>query len=315
MRPSYVIIGNGIAGVTAAETLRADDAECALTIVADDPFPVYYRPALKDFLSGKLVEEKLWARPTTFYQEWDIRFLHAHVTDLNTRQHLLRLHTGKTLQYDKLLLANGARPRTLACPGLNLNGVFTLRSIADYQQILQRLAGVRNVVVCGSGTLALESAETLVGRGYAVTHLLRGQRLWSEVLDAVASDMVLQEERRFGIEVCTGEEIAQIVGQNGEVSGVQTTSGRQIPCELVLIAVGIEPALEFLRASGVACGRGVKVDNTMRTNIPDIYAAGDIIESVGGSERATACPGSVVPGDPAGSSRGPEYDGRVSVVP
>ncbi|HXR64590.1 MAG TPA: FAD-dependent oxidoreductase, partial [Ktedonobacteraceae bacterium] len=280
MRPSYVIIGNGIAGVTAAEALRAEDAECELTIVAEEPFPVYYRPALKDFLGGHLAEEKLWARPTTFYQEQNIRFLPARVTALNAQQHLLRLHNGKTLQYDKLLLANGARPRTLACPGLNLDGVHTLRSVSDYQEILQRLERVQQVVVCGSGTLALESAETLAQRGYAVTHLLRGQQLWSEVLDAVASDMVLQEERRAGIEVCTGEEIAQIVGQDGEVCGIRTTLGREIPCEMVLIAVGIEPTIAFLRGSGVACGRGVKVDDCMRTSVADIYAAGDVIETV-----------------------------------
>ena len=279
MQSSYVIIGNGIAGVTAAEILRAEDAECMLTIVADDPFPAYYRPALKDFLGGHLAEEKLWARPSTFYQEHDIRFLPARVTQLNAQQHMLRLHNGRTLQYDRLLLASGARPRTLACAGLNLNGVFTLRTVSDYQRILQRLEGVHHVVVCGSGTLALESAETLAQQGYAVTHLLRGQLLWSEVLDAVASDMVLQEERRAGIEVCTGEEVAQIIGQDGEVCGVRTTRGRQLPCELVLIAVGIEPALDFLRGSGVAYGRGVKVDNGMHTSVPDVYAAGDIIET------------------------------------
>lgn len=280
MPESYVIIGNGIAGVTAAEVLRAEDTECALTIVAEDPFPVYYRPALKDFLSGKLAEEKLWARPSTFYQERDIRFLPTRVTGLNPRQHTLRLHNGKTLQYDTLLLAQGARPRTLTCPGYNLEGVFTLRSVTDYQHILHRLEKVQNVVICGSGTLALESAETLAQRGYQVTHLLRGQRLWSEVLDGVASDMILQEERRAGIDVGIEEEITRIVGQDGEVCGVFTTRGRQLPCELVLIAIGIEPRIDFLRDSGVACGRGVQVDAHMRTSVPDIYAAGDVTENI-----------------------------------
>lgn len=280
MPASYVIIGNGIAGITAAEVLRAENAECALTIVAEDPFPVYYRPALKDFLAGKLVEEKLWARPTTFYQEHDIRFLPARVTALNPAQHALRLQNGKLLAYDTLLLASGARPRRLTCPGHDLGGVFTLRSVADYQHILNRLERVRQIVVCGSGTLALESAETLAARGYEVTHLMRGQRLWSEVLDAVASDMILQEERRAGIEVSTEEEITRIIGQDGEVLGVCTTRGRQIPCQLVLVAIGIEPNLELLNGSGVVCGRGVQVDRFMRTSVPDIYAAGDIIESV-----------------------------------
>ncbi|HEV2583884.1 MAG TPA: FAD-dependent oxidoreductase, partial [Ktedonobacteraceae bacterium] len=137
----------------------------------------------------------------------------------------------------------------------------------------------RRVVISGSGTLALESAEILRHRGYEVTHLLRGQTLWSEVLDPVASDLVLEEERRDGIDVRTGEEIAEIVGRNGQAAQVVTTRGERIACELVLIAIGIEPLIEFIRASGIACGRGVQVDSGMRTSVPDIFAAGDVIET------------------------------------
>src|SRR5260370_15728803 len=208
---SYVIIGNGIAGVTAAEILREQDQASSITMIADDPFPAYYRPALKDFLGGRLPEEKLWARPATFYKEQRIRFLSARVMSINPTQHLLLLHNGATVHYDTLLLANGARSRTIECSGLNLAGVSTLRTVADYQEILHRLENVQRIVVCGSGTLALESAETLRHRGYQVTHLLRGKTFWSEVLDPVASDMVLQEEQRDGLEVRCEQEIAVIV--------------------------------------------------------------------------------------------------------
>ncbi len=276
---SHVIIGNGIAGVTAAEILREEDSTCDITIVADDPFPAYYRPALKDFLGGHLLEEKLWARPATFYRQQRIRFIPARVTHIHPSHHVIQLHNGTSINYHTLLLANGARSRRLACSGLDLAGVSTLRTVADYQEILRRLESVGRVVVSGSGTLALESAETLRHCGYRVTHLLRGRTLWSEVLDSVASDMVLQEERRDGIDVRIEEEIAQIVGKDGQVSGVLTTRGEHIPCELVLIAIGIEPLIDFIRNSGIACGRGVKVDNRMRTSESDIYAAGDVIET------------------------------------
>ncbi|HEU0001867.1 MAG TPA: FAD-dependent oxidoreductase [Ktedonobacteraceae bacterium] len=278
-QPSYVITGNGIAGITAAELLRAEDAACSITIVADDPYPVYYRPALKDYLGGRLPEEKLWARPATYYREQRIRFVPGRIVGIDTRQHLAHLHNGKRIAYDRMLLANGARPRSLSCPGLDLAGVSTLRTIADYQEILRRLPSVNRVVVVGSGTLALESAETLRHRDYEVTHLLRGNTLWSEVLDPIASDMVLQEERRDGIDVRTGEEIREIVGKNGQVSAVITTGGEYIACELVLIAIGIEPLVDFIRASGITCGRGVKVDSGMRSSDPHIFAAGDVIES------------------------------------
>jgi NADPH-dependent 2,4-dienoyl-CoA reductase/sulfur reductase-like enzyme/Fe-S-cluster-containing hydrogenase component 2/CRP-like cAMP-binding protein/pSer/pThr/pTyr-binding forkhead associated (FHA) protein len=276
---AYVIIGNGISGVTAAEILRAEDGSCSITIIADDPFPAYYRPALKDYLGGRLPEENLWARPATFYQEQRIQFIPGRVVGINALQHLLQLQNGKQIGYAKLLLANGATPRKLTCPGLNLAGVTTLRTVADYQEILRRLSHVNRVVVCGSGTLALESAETLRHRDYQVTHLMRGETLWSEVLDPIASDLVLHEEGRDGIDVRTGEEIAEIVGKKGRVTGIITTHGEHIPCEMVLIAIGIDPIIDFIHTSGIACGRGVKVDNGMHTNTPDIYAAGDVIET------------------------------------
>ncbi|HET8852114.1 MAG TPA: NAD(P)/FAD-dependent oxidoreductase, partial [Ktedonobacteraceae bacterium] len=147
------------------------------------------------------------------------------------------------------------------------------------REVLRRLGSASRIVVCGSGTLALESAETLQQCGYEVTHLLRYHALWSEVLDATASDLVLQEERRAGVDVRIGEAIRQIVGRNGQVSEVITSSGAHIPCDLVLIAIGIEPIIDFIQASGITCGRGVKVDAAMRTSAADIYAAGDVIET------------------------------------
>ncbi len=276
---SYVIIGNGITGVTAAETLRAADATCAITIIADEFFPVYYRPALKDYLAGRLSEEKLWARPSTFYQQQQVRFVPGHVVNIQARQHAVQLHTGQSVTYDQLLLAHGARARQLGCPGQNLAGVMTLRTVADYQQILLRLPDTKRIVVCGSGTLALESAEALRHLGYEVIHLLRYKTIWPEILDATASDLVLQEERRDGIDVRIEEEIAEIVGAQGQVTAVVTTQGSRIPCDMVLVAIGIEPYVDFARASGIACGRGIQVDAAMRTNISAIYAAGDVIET------------------------------------
>jgi NADPH-dependent 2,4-dienoyl-CoA reductase/sulfur reductase-like enzyme/pSer/pThr/pTyr-binding forkhead associated (FHA) protein len=278
-RISYVIIGNGIAGVTAAEILRSEDSAAGITVIADDPFPVYYRPALKDYLAGRVREDKLWARPSSFYQQQNIRFLPERVVAIQAGQHTVQLQSGRQIAYSRLLLANGARPSRLTCPGLDLAGVTTLRTVGDYQGVLSRLITVRRVVVSGSGTLALETIETLHHRGYHVTHLLRRRTLWSEVLDATASDLVLQQERRDSIDVRSEEEIAEITGKQGQVTGVVTTQGRHIPCELVVIAIGVEPIIDFIKASGIPCGRGVKVDAAMRTGAPDIYAAGDVLET------------------------------------
>jgi Fe-S-cluster-containing hydrogenase component 2/CRP-like cAMP-binding protein/thioredoxin reductase len=249
-------------------------------MIADEFFPAYYRPALKDYLAGRVDEEKLWARPSSFYQQHNLRFVPGHAVGIQPVQQYVQLHDGQRIPYDKLLLANGARARPLNCPGQNLGGVTTLRTIGDYQQILKSLPNTRRVVICGSGTLALESAEALRHQGLEITHLLRYKTIWPEILDATASDLVLQEERRDGIEVFTEEEIASIAGTNGQVKEVLTTRGRHLPCDLVLIAIGIEPLLSLVQNSGIACGRGIKVDASMRTNVHNIFAAGDVVETL-----------------------------------
>jgi NAD(P)H-nitrite reductase large subunit len=278
-KSSYLIIGNGIAGVTAAEILRNEDSAADITVIADDPFPVYYRPALKDYLAGRVREDKLWARPNSFYQDHHIRFLSDRVVGIQAGQHTIQMQSGRRVAYDRLLLANGGRASRLTCPGTDLAGVTTLRTVANYQTVVSNLAKARRIVVSGSGTLALETIETLRHRGYQVTHLLRRRTLWSEVLDATASDLVLQQERRGGVDVRLEEEIAEVMGKNGEVSGVITTRGARIPCDIVIIAIGVEPIIDFIKSSGIPCGRGVQVDSAMRTSAPDIYAAGDLLET------------------------------------
>ncbi len=284
---SYLIIGNGIAGVTAAEILRNENSAADITVIADDPFPVYYRPALKDYLAGRVHEDKLLARPNSFYQDHHIRFLSDRVVGIQAGQHTVQVQSGRNVAYNRLLLANGARASCLNCPGIDLIGVTTLRTVADYQAVMSQLGTSRRIVVSGSGTLALETIETLRHRGFQVIHLLRRRTLWSEVLDATASDLVLQQERRDGVDVRLEEEIVEVTGKNGIVSGVITTSGVRIACDMVIIAIGVEPIIDFIKSSGIPCGRGVQVDNTMRTSAPDIYAAGDILETTDTITRRT----------------------------
>ncbi|HEV2581035.1 MAG TPA: FAD-dependent oxidoreductase, partial [Ktedonobacteraceae bacterium] len=287
MPEQYVIVGNGIAGMTAAEILRDENDAADITVIADDPFPVYYRPALKDYLAGRVREEKLWARPNSFYQDRRIRFVAERVERIQVGQHVAQLANGRQVGYSRLLLASGARASRLSCPGINLAGVTTLRTVADYQEVQQQLNQARHIVVSGSGTLALETIETLRHRGFGVTHLLRKRTLWSEVRDATASDLVLQQERRDGVDVHVEEEIAEITGKDGRVTGITTSSGARIPCEIVIIAIGVDPIVDFVKSSGIPCGRGMKVDAAMRSNAPDIFAAGDILETTDASTGRT----------------------------
>lgn len=277
-RRSFVIIGNGIAGITAAETLREEHPTAAITLIADSPLPVYTRPALKDYLAGRADEASLYARRRSFYAEQDIHFVLDRAIDIETGAHTLHLRSGRQMRYDRLLLATGARARRLTCPGADLAGVVTLRTLADYQSALQLLAQARNAVVVGDGPVALETVEALRRRGARVAHLLRGRHAWPSMLDATASELLLRQERCGEVEVRVGDEVAEIAGWQGHVAGILTKSGARIPCDLVVTAIGSEPVIDYLAESGLACGRGVRVDHSMRTSAPDVFAAGDVAE-------------------------------------
>src|SRR6266566_901853 len=288
---SYVIVGGGIAGVTAAETLRNEEPSAEITVIADTPLPAYYRPALKDYLAGRVTEDTLYVRRRSFYADLGIHFMLDRAVRIAVNQHALQLSSGRQVGYDRLLLATGARASRLSCPGSDLAGVITLRTIADYQAALRLLQTARRVVVCGSGSLALETVEILQHRGIQVTHLLRSRRLWKDILDRTASELVLHQEEQDGVDIRVEEEIAEVIGKKGDggqVLGIITKNGARIPCDVVVTAIGIEPAVDFMKESGIACGRGVKVDHAMRTSIPDIFAIGDAAETsdpVTGRER------------------------------
>lgn len=275
----YLILGNGIAGITAAETLRAEHPEADITLLTDEPYRAYYRPALKDYLAGHVQEALLWARPASSYQDLRLHVVMGHVTTIVPEQHLVVLHTGQRIPYSRLLLATGAPATHLTCPGAHLSGVLPLHTLADYQELLHRLPSVKRILICGGGTLALETAEILHTRGHAVTHLIRRRTLWSEVLDTTTSDLVLQQERRSGVEVHVEEEIAEVIGKDGQVTGVVTRTGKHFSCDVLIAAIGITPRLDFLQQCGIACGLGVRVNAHMQTSVPDIYAAGDVIET------------------------------------
>lgn len=279
-RLSYVIIGNGIAGVTAAETLRQEQPSAEITIIAETPTPACHRPVLKDYLAGRVSEEVLFARRPSFYADKDLRFLLDRVIDIDVAQHQLVLHRGQGMSYDRLLLATGARSRRPTCPGNDLAGVLTLRSITDYQVALRFLEIARRVVVYGGGPLALETVDTLRQRGLHVTHLLHRRQLWSDMLDRTASELILHQEQQAGVEVRIEDEIAEIIGKQGRVMGIVTRNGARIPCDMLVMAIGSEPVIDFIKASGISCERGVIVDHAMRASAAGVYAAGDVAETL-----------------------------------
>lgn len=277
----YIVIGDGAAGTTVAQSLRAADKSATIAIVSDDPHAAYFRAALTNYLLGELREEQVWAVPPTFYEEHAIHRALARVAKVDTQRSLLWLaQGGRPIGYDSLVIASGARARPPTFEGAWLPGVMTMRTLQDVHRVMDliQLKGLRTAVIIGGGPLALEWAHGLAHRGVKVVLVVRDTRFLPSAIDNVASDLLLARLRSAGVQVRLGDEVlAAMPGPQGRIAGVTLKSGERVACELLGVAIGVIVNSEFLEGSGIklAPNGGIEVDDQMRTNLPNIYAAGD----------------------------------------
>ncbi len=276
MSEHFVIVGAGQAGVQAAATLRQKGFDGQLTLIGDEPYHPYQRPPLsKKFLAGELSIERLLIRPPRFFADKDINLL------LNTRVQALELQTrrlllgdGRTLGYDKLLLALGSRPRRLAVPGHDLSGIHYLRNIDDVVAIRRDLQPGRQLVVVGGGYIGLEVAAIAIQLGLQVTVIEALDRLMARVVSPVVSRFYQQRHEAAGVTVRCDTPVAAFTGGK-KVSGVRTAGGAEFPCDLVIAGIGVAPETRLAASAGLACDNGISVDELARTTNPRVFAAGD----------------------------------------
>ena len=277
--PSHVvIIGAGHAGGTAAALLRQYAFEGAITLIGDEPIAPYQRPPLsKAWLKGEADAEALMLKPESFYGEHaiDLR-LSTHASAIDRATRTVTLGDGKTVSYDALILATGARARRLAIPGADLAGVLELRSAADAEKLKAALGHGRRLAVIGGGYIGLEAAAS--GRALAaeVVVIEREARLLARVACEVLSSFFQSYHEAKGVKFELGAEIVAIEGQDGHVAGVRLADGRLIACDAALVGVGALPNDELARESGLLCSNGVEVDLEARTSDPAIFAIGDV---------------------------------------
>lgn len=278
----FVIIGDGAAGLSAAEELREHDPVASIGVFTEEPTPSYFRAALTNYLLGELREDQLWATSADFYDALSIRRVFGRVVGIDTQRSLIWDTSSPTpTPYDRLLVASGGRPRAPSFDGAHLPGVLTLRTLQDARTVVEFLGFRRlaRAVVLGGGALGLEWAHALKERGVAVTLVEQAPRLLPQALDEVASDLLAARLRQGGIEVLLGEEVAGAhAGPDGLLRGVALRSGRFLECGLCAAALGVVPNTEFLRGSGLTLSpRGSLVaDARMVTNVPNVWAAGDV---------------------------------------
>jgi len=273
---AIVVVGAGQAGLQVAESLRKGGHDGALTLVGDERHPPYQRPPLsKKYLGGDFADERLQFRPREHYVKLDVSLeLGARAASLDRAGSRVLLADGRALAYDGLALTTGARVRPLPVPGGDLPGVCLLRGLDDAQQLKQRLAGARRVVVVGGGFIGLEVAATAREHGCDVHVVEALDRLMARVMPPLLSGFFADLHRGRGVELHLGAGVDAIV-ETATGLAVRLAGGSLLEADLVVAGIGVLPNQELAAAAGLACDRGIVVDEYARTSDPMIVAAGD----------------------------------------
>jgi NADPH-dependent 2,4-dienoyl-CoA reductase/sulfur reductase-like enzyme len=274
------ILGNGVAGVSTALRLRALRPDWRITIVSGESTHHYSRPALMYVFMGHMRYADTKPFPDTLWAERRIDLVRDWVTAIDVERHELTPHRGTPIHFDKLVIATGSKPNKFGWPGQDLPGVQGLWGLYDLQLLNENVKHAARAVVVGGGLIGIELAEMLHSRGLDVSILVREESYWSNILPAEESQMVNAAIRASGMDLRLETELAEIVGVAGRVGAVVTKAGERIDCGLVGLTVGVSPNVDVAKGSGIDVGRGVLVDRSLRTSVPDVFAAGDCAEIV-----------------------------------
>lgn len=273
-----VIIGNGIAGVTAARHIRKK-SEHRITIISSETSHFFSRTALMYIYMGHMKYEHTKPYEDFFWKKNRIDLLFDHVNKVTTDTKTLSLKSGAELKYDTLIIASGSTSNKFNWPGQNLKGVQGLYSYPDLQLMEESSKGLKKAVIVGGGLIGIEMAEMLATRNIKVTFLVREPEFWSVVLPLQEANLISRHIRSHHIDLKLTTELKEIKGDmQGNVNKVITSTGEEIDCQFVGLAVGVSPNIRFLKDSGIATNRGVLVNKYLETNIADVYAVGDCVE-------------------------------------
>ena len=283
-----VIIGNGIVAISAVEAIRQLNRDCEITIVSKEREPAYTPCFLYRYVTGEIGKKRLYIRGDDFYDANRIKIISgAAVAEVIPDDSRVRLSNGTGLGYNRLLIAAGSNPVIPKIQGIDGDGVFTFKTISDADRILSKIKKDREVVVIGAGFIGLEIAEALCIKGCRVTVVEREDRILPRMLDSEMAEIVQRHIEKNGIKILTTKEVVLVKrGFGNKVKGVMLNDGKTIPCDMVIASVGVKPNLEMLKNGSIKTNQGILVDDRMRTNISNIYAAGDIAEiEIGGIRK------------------------------
>ncbi len=279
----HVIIGNGVAGVTAALKLRERDPDAEISIISGESDYFFSRTALMYAYMDQMDLAALEPFERKVYTKQNIRLIKDWVTDLDAKSQTLKLKAGSTVKYDKLLLATGSTANPVSWPGSEnvKEGFVNFVSLQDLQACERLTPSTRHAVVVGGGLIGIELVECLRHHGVGVTFLVREPWYWPVALDQQEATMIAEHIRGHGVDLRIKDEIERVAADStGRISSATTKSGEKIECQMLGIAAGVRPAVEWLRnvTTPPELGRGIIADASFATSLPNVYAAGDCAE-------------------------------------
>lgn len=270
-----VIIGNGISGVTAARYIRKQ-SDKRITIISAETDHFFSRTALMYIYMGHMKYEHTKPYEDWFWKKNRIELLRDYVQRIDFGTKTLFLAENESLQYDKLILAVGSKPNKFGWKGENLEGVQGLYSYQDVELLEKNTENIERSVIVGGGLIGVELAEMLHSRNINVSFLVRETNFWGSVLPEPESKLIGRHLQENHIDMRFSTELDEIIGdESGRVKAVKTKQGKTIDCQLVCLAVGVRPNIDFLKSSDLATDKGILVNEFLETNIPDVYALGD----------------------------------------
>ncbi len=273
-----IVIGGGQAAASFAAKLRELEPSCAITIIGDEPSLPYQRPPLsKKYMTGEMTADRLLLRPPQWYGEAGITCqLSSTVAAISPKSKTITLSSGEVLDYDKLLLATGATPRTLPQSiGGGLEGVYTLRSLADADRLGSEMRPGRKVLVIGGGYIGLEAAAVANGLGLKVHVAEMASRILQRVAAPQTSQWFSDLHQSRGVTIMEDKALTRLEGENGRVVRAHFADGSSLEVDFVLVGIGVVPNDALARNAGLETANGIAVDKSTRTSDPDIHAAGD----------------------------------------
>lgn len=279
----HVILGNGPAGVTAAETIRKNAPDDEILLIGDEYAPPYSRMAIPHLLSGEIAEAGTWLRRDgNHFNRLRIAQQTGRAVHVSSRTRTVKMDDGGVISFDKLLIATGATPRVPPIPGIDFPGVHACWTIGDARRIMQLARPGARVILIGAGFIGCIVMEALAARGVDLTVIERRDRMLPNMMSEGAGRMIRRWCERKGIKVRTSTRVTAIGSLLSDIGApriARLSSGEQLPADLIVYSAGTVPNIDFLKGSGIRCLQGVVVDAAMQTSVPGVYAAGDCAET------------------------------------